>query len=178
MGMIPPRPLTGEPLSLDLINTVWVDGSETHDLLATEEGTRTWLEERALSYDPALLAEIKIHLLTVRAALRGILETPHDVEHRQALNQALQRGRMRYLLSERGPEESLEVAGSWEPAWRAASDLLRLLRDAPERLKKCANPKCVLHFLDTSPKNARSWHDMKTCGNRAKAARHYRRTHG
>jgi predicted RNA-binding Zn ribbon-like protein len=176
--MLPTRPLTGEPLCLDLINTVWVEGSETYDLLATKEGTRTWLEEQALRYDAALLPEINIHLLVVRAALRGILENPNEIEHRWALNQALQRGRMRYLLSERGPEESLEVAAAWEPAWRAASDLLRLLREAPERLKRCANPKCVLHFLDTSPKNARSWHDMKTCGNRAKAARHYRRTHG
>ena len=174
--MTPPRPLTGEPLALDLINTVWVDGSETHDLLASAEGTRAWLEERGLPYDPTLLPEIQRHLKDTRAALRGVLETPEDSTNRDALNLILSHGRMRQMLDSHGrPQEWIEVPVVWDSAWRAASDLLRLLRADPTRLKKCDNPACVLHFLDTSPKNVRRWHDMKTCGNRVKAARHYQK---
>lgn len=175
--MFSTRPLMGEPLALDLINTEWLEGQAVLDLLASKEGTRAWLDERALPYDEALLPSIRTHLLHTRAALRGFLETPHDSGHQQALNVVLARGRTLSFLSEHGPEERVEIEEEWRPAWLAASDLLNLLRTAPERLKKCANPACVLHFRDTSPKNARRWHDMKTCGNRAKAARHYRKTH-
>jgi predicted RNA-binding Zn ribbon-like protein len=33
-----------------------------------------------------------------------------------------------------------------------------------------------LYFYDTSPKRSRRWCSMATCGNRAKAARHYARS--
>lgn len=170
------RPLTGEPLALDLINTVWIEGNLTPDLLSSDEGTRAWLGECALPFEAASLPAIRAHLLLVRGALRGVLETPHDPEHRRVLNQVLAQGRTRLMLTEGGPDENIEVEAAWRPAWLVARDLLTLLRAAPERLKKCANPQCVLHFLDTSPKNARRWHDMKTCGNRAKALRHYHKT--
>lgn len=175
-GMSLPRPLTGEPLALDLINTVWVEGKAQRDLLESDEGARLWLDERALPYDEALLPAVRAHLIFVRAALRGVLEVPHDSEHRRALNEVLAQGRTRRFLNESGPGEDVEVEMTWRPAWLAANDLLTLLRTTPERLKKCANPQCVLRFLDTSPKNARRWHDMKTCGNRAKALRHYHKT--
>ncbi len=109
-------------------------------------------------------------------SIRGVLETPDDPHHRQAINEILSRGQLRLVLTEQGPMEMLDVKVSWRPAWLAARDLLTLLGTVPERLKQCASPQCVLHFLDTSPKNARRWHDMKTCGNRAKALRHYHKT--
>ncbi|GAA5515068.1 hypothetical protein Dcar01_03832 [Deinococcus carri] len=173
--MLPARPLTGEPLALDLINTVWVEGRMQLDLLDSDEGARAWLKEHALSCDEALLTAVRDHLIFVRTALRGVLEAPHEPEHRDALNGVLARGHVRHFLGEHGPEEDFEVDPAWRPAWLAANDLLTLLRTSPQRLKKCANPQCVLHFLDTSPKNARRWHDMRTCGNRAKALRHYHR---
>ena len=42
-------------------------------------------------------------------------------------------------------------------------------------VRRCANPACVLLFLDVSKSGRRRWCDMTTCGNRAKAAAHYRR---
>jgi predicted RNA-binding Zn ribbon-like protein len=176
--MMPPRPLIGEPLALDLINTAWVDGAETYDLLASKQGTRAWLKEWELSHDPALLPEIQRYLQDTRSVLRQVLEAPHQPENRDAINQILSHGRTRHMLGSDGPEDQIEVSAAWNPAWRAASNLLELLRSDPTRLKKCGNPACVLYFLDTSPKNARHWHDMRTCGNRAKAARHYQKTRG
>lgn len=43
------------------------------------------------------------------------------------------------------------------------------------RLRRCANPECRFLFLDESKSGTRIWCDMTTCGNRAKARRHYAR---
>ncbi|WP_406088147.1 CGNR zinc finger domain-containing protein [Streptomyces virginiae] len=53
-----------------------------------------------------------------------------------------------------------------------ARDLLRVMTQTPGRIRKCANPPCPLHFLDTSRKGQRRWCSMAVCGNRAKARRH------
>jgi predicted RNA-binding Zn ribbon-like protein len=44
------------------------------------------------------------------------------------------------------------------------------------RIKQCAHEACTRFFLDESKSGTRMWCSMKTCGNRAKAARHYERT--
>jgi predicted RNA-binding Zn ribbon-like protein len=44
-----------------------------------------------------------------------------------------------------------------------------------ELVRRCANPACVLLFLDLSRNARRRWCDMSACGNRAKAATHYQR---
>ena len=41
-----------------------------------------------------------------------------------------------------------------------------------ERLRVCANDGCRWLFVDRSPAGRRRWCDMRTCGNRAKVARH------
>jgi predicted RNA-binding Zn ribbon-like protein len=40
-------------------------------------------------------------------------------------------------------------------------------------LRRCANPECLWLFIDASKSGNRRWCDMASCGNRAKAARHY-----
>ena len=42
----------------------------------------------------------------------------------------------------------------------------------PDRFRICDNETCRWTFYDASPTGRRRWCDMKTCGNRAKAARH------
>jgi len=54
--------------------------------------------------------------------------------------------------------------------WSAA-DLL--LKGDPARIRQCANEKCRWVFLDVSKAGARRWCTMNSCGNRAKAHRHY-----
>lgn len=50
--------------------------------------------------------------------------------------------------------------------------------DARSRLRLCASDDCDWAFLDRSRRQNRVWCDMTVCGNRAKAARHYRRKVG
>jgi predicted RNA-binding Zn ribbon-like protein len=45
-----------------------------------------------------------------------------------------------------------------------------------DRVKECPGHACGWLFLDVSRSGTRRWCDMRTCGNRAKAAGHYART--
>ena len=96
-------------------------------------------------------------------------------------------GSLRRLNDEvaRRPREIVGFA--WKPAagddaldavlgpivWSAAE----LLTSGPlERVRECpGDDTCGWLFLDTSRNGSRRWCDMRTCGNRAKARRHYRR---
>lgn len=61
------------------------------------------------------------------------------------------------------------------PVIRDAADLLT--GDSLDRVGQCADISgCGWLFLDTSRNRSRRWCSMETCGNRAKAMRHYRRT--
>jgi len=52
-----------------------------------------------------------------------------------------------------------------------------LLAGAVHRhVRRCANERCLWLFLDQSKGGTRRWCDMASCGNRAKARRHYLRT--
>lgn len=44
------------------------------------------------------------------------------------------------------------------------------------RIRRCQGDRCGLVYYDTSKNRSRRWCDMAACGNRAKAAAHYRRT--
>ena len=54
----------------------------------------------------------------------------------------------------------------------AATELLS--QPASGRIGVCAGYNCGWTFLDTSKSRRRRWCDMRTCGNAAKASRHYR----
>lgn len=60
----------------------------------------------------------------------------------------------------------------WQVAW-SASELL--VSDQLERVRQCAGDDCTFLFIDTSRNHSRRWCDMKSCGNQAKAHRHYHR---
>jgi predicted RNA-binding Zn ribbon-like protein len=59
------------------------------------------------------------------------------------------------------------------PVARAAADLL--LSDDLAHLRICASDACAWLFLDKTKNQRRRWCDMKVCGNRVKARRHYER---
>ena len=59
------------------------------------------------------------------------------------------------------------------PVLWSAADLMT--RVAPQRLRQCANPKCLWLFVDASKGATRRWCEMNSCGNRAKAQRHYQK---
>ena len=59
------------------------------------------------------------------------------------------------------------------PVAQSAADLLTSVD--LHAVRECAAPDCGWLFLDTSRNHSRRWCDMKACGNRAKARRHYER---
>lgn len=171
-GMRDPRPHTGEPPALDLLNTRWA-GATPGDLLTDLDGLRLWLELTGLA-DRVPADE---HTLTALHTARDAVHAAVTAADPTALNQVLDRGRLRRELTADGPRDIPEVADpAWLPGWLAADDLLRLIAAAPHRIRQCAHPDCVLFFYDTSKNGTRRWHSMATCGNRTKAARHYAKT--
>lgn len=60
------------------------------------------------------------------------------------------------------------------PVARSAGELL--ISDRLERVRQCVDDRgCGYLFVDTSRNRSRRWCSMESCGNRAKAHRHYRR---
>ncbi|MEU8660164.1 CGNR zinc finger domain-containing protein [Actinoplanes philippinensis] len=172
---VDPRPLIGEPLPLDLMNTRWMGDDGPYDLLAMPGGLGIWLRSAGLAGVAPDTPETLDALLVTRAALHELAET--GAEHaREQLNATLRHGRFRRRLGEDGPETVIETdTPGWRPAWEAAEHYLRLLETNPSRLRRCANPECVLRFYDVSKAGARRWCSMATCGNRSKYRAHHAR---
>jgi len=125
--------------------------------------------------------------LELRAAVRAVLEAlaarrPLQAGWVEAVNQALGWGTGASRLVRQGRGWRLAFASTLdEPLWalapiaRSAADLVAQGRAVVVR--KCANPRCVLYFRDTSRTRRRRWCSMAVCGNRMKVAAHTRR-HG
>ncbi|WP_338696512.1 CGNR zinc finger domain-containing protein [Streptomyces sp. Q6] len=170
-----PRPLTGEPLALDLLNTRWHQDGELHDLLADEAGLGVWL--RANGLDFAADATTLRHTLGARDALLAAVDGVDGAAAQ--VDATLRHGRIRATLTARGPGEVPEFRDPARgPGWLAARNYLELLSTAPDRIRACAHEACLLHFFDTSRNGTRRWCSMALCGNRAKASRHYARARG
>lgn len=116
----------------------------------------------------------------LREVLRAVLEEPRprdaDVA---ALNQLLldEVGMVQVQLVTDAPDPLILRAGTDVAQLRLdlALATLDIFRQDVRRVHRCANPACVLLFLDVSKARRRRWCDMAVCGNRAKAAAHYAR---
>jgi predicted RNA-binding Zn ribbon-like protein len=160
------RPLRGEPLPLDLVNTAWVEGGAPRDFFDEPGALAEWLAEHGYGADGG---DGSVDALRAcRAALRAQLE----LGERAPLNAVLARGRTTPMLGPDGPGEVADVDPGWRAAWDAAVAHLQLLA-RPDRVRRCAHPACVLWFHDVSRAGTRRWCSMEGCGNRAKAGRHY-----
>ncbi|MFI8517055.1 CGNR zinc finger domain-containing protein [Streptomyces sp. NPDC085481] len=177
MTVTDPRPLTGEPVSLDLLNTRWMADGVRQDLLTDTAGLTVWLASNGLDARFPADATTLRHTLAARDALSALVDRPGDPDATARVDAVLGHGRIRATLTPEGPGERPEFAEpAWGPGWTAARDYLDLLRTNPERIRKCAHEACILHFFDTSRNGTRRWCSMALCGNRAKASRHYART--
>ena len=77
-----------------------------------------------------------------------------------------------FLWAWSGVEDALDRV-----LWPIALSVAELLTSsALKAVRECAAPNCGWLFLDTTRNRSRRWCDMKVCGNRAKARRHYKRT--
>lgn len=184
----------GNRLCLDFVNTQLVGRAGAIDLLRRFEDLVAWLEDSgtlapvaaraarqiqvAATRKPGLLREA----LELRAALRLMLDRivsgrPAPVPVLDTLNRIL-RSRATYdrLVRagnrfERRPEPiqggSLQILA---PVADSAGKLL--CEDDLSLVRRCANPRCILYFYDTTKNGARRWCSMQVCGNRMKVASH------
>lgn len=161
------RPLTTEPLPLDVVNTLLTGG---RDFLADDAWAQALLRKHGLPDDVEQVEPLR----AARAAARDLLERGDAA----ALNAVLARGRERLELDEHGSiHRTLELEDcADEAAWRVAAALVELFSAEPDRIRACEHPDCVLWFHDTSKAGRRRWCTMAGCGNRAKSARHYARS--
>jgi len=68
---------------------------------------------------------------------------------------------------------SFSAVAMLTPVLWSAADLL--VGPSLARVRHCANDRCLWIFLDESKNRTRRWCSMQSCGNRAKAHRHYLR---
>jgi predicted RNA-binding Zn ribbon-like protein len=180
-------PLRDEPLAIELHNTVYAAGGEVVDGLAQPASARAWLDQMAgrLPEGGQRSGPTSEELIAlrdaVRAALHAVLEgVPCDVAALDAINRAGARAPTSPRVIWR-PGDEPAAATDHHGAGRAdvvisafAADTIELLT-GPHRgdLRACGAPGCVLLFVKDHPR--REW-CSNACGNRARQARHYRRT--
>ncbi|WP_244130603.1 CGNR zinc finger domain-containing protein [Burkholderia pyrrocinia] len=188
-------PAPPETLSIDFANTLYWRGSEAptetfgtmDDLLAwcrEQAGVPAGLADRCRvrgvgEGEPAMLARA----LALREALYRLFHAQAERREPQADDLGLLGG----FLAEASPRVALArvdggyawriadagatLAGLLSPVLWSAIDLLGGARLA--KVKRCANDACQWLFIDDSKNGSRRWCSMSSCGNRAKAYRHY-----
>ncbi len=124
----------------------------------------------------------------LRAVVRGIASRVGDGDgptrgQLSAINRVLREGLHYHALRAIGSDRRfrMEPVGDELHQARAtiAGSLAHYLADHDEhRLGVCADETCGWLFIDESPAGRRRWCDMRTCGNRAKVARHRARARG
>jgi predicted RNA-binding Zn ribbon-like protein len=124
--------------------------------------------------------------IKIREALFGIFSaiaaaTPVDPECLRALGTALASVPSRDCLIATSPGFAWSLALKrpaidvlLAPVLWSAGDLM--VSTGANRVRCCANDECLWLFIDESKTNSRRWCDMGSCGNRAKARRHYARS--
>lgn len=188
-------------LCLSYVNTLSWRGSAApsealHDLagllawLQTSAGVDATAARRIASLarkQPKTAAQTFAEALALRETLYRLLsaiaaDTPLRRQDFARLQQALahapaRRGLVSPASGYAWQIDGMRLAASHllAPVLWSAGDLL-IASGRPNtrhRLRQCANDKCLWLFLDDSRNTSRRWCDMASCGNRAKARRHY-----
>ena len=177
----------GNNPGLDFCNTEPVVDGHSVDLLADVDDLDQWLSAAGVSDSGRVRsAEVGDDTLAWARRLRGALREFLDPatrgpETRRRLNSVLAEVPATAAIDESGRLVLHPAPGRPAGHGRRQLDLLLLVIGAaaldPARVRRCANPACVLLFYDKSKSGRRRWHDMASCGNRAKAATHYARAH-
>ena len=175
------------------MNTIWADTHGVHDELTGPVVLRDWL--RAATgydsdavptrdeFDDALLLRNSLRRLAAHntvderpTAQSPVTEIDDAVDtvnavlaHRPRTDLAVQGGRLRALDRQRASPCRSALAGLGHEA------LGLLTGPDAVNLRACNAPHCVLYFVKSHPR--REW-CSEACGNRVRAARHYRRVRG
>jgi predicted RNA-binding Zn ribbon-like protein len=174
--------MTRPDLCLDFANTRYWRGqatpTETLNAPADLAGwARASKPPSSREFERALALRETIHRL-FDAHAQGKAPAGRDLE---TLNAALSEAPARTTLKRgrEGYEWDLDMKASTAlgllaPVLWSAGDLLAGPRLG--KVRRCANPECLFLFLDDSRAGKRRWCSMASCGNRAKAKRHYHKS--
>ena len=183
--------LPDEPVPVRLMNTIWADRAGVHDDLCTPSDLAAWLAStgstdgpvRARRDDVARARRLRDALRRIAAmctddtravAASAIEDIDVAIDEINSLVVASPPAAQLTLRKGRLVAETPVVGSAMTRALSAiASDAIELFTatDRPQ-LRACQAPGCVLYFLRDHPR--RAWCSI-ACGNRARAARHYRR---
>jgi predicted RNA-binding Zn ribbon-like protein len=195
-------PVRGEPVSVELMNTVFADREGLHDALATAGSATAWLHEvedrlpqvaagggrRRASLTAPDTARLRVLRDALRVVAANLTTDPRTVAHAgnagrsvdeavATINAAAERLPARLLRRTRDGYVGERRAADAHVAVFAgfAVDAVPLLAGDHEagQLRACLAPGCVLYFVQDHPR--REW-CSPACGNRARVARHYART--
>jgi predicted RNA-binding Zn ribbon-like protein len=188
-----------EDLCLAYVNTrYWRGRAEPTETLCNFDDVLIWLERHSGSAPP-LLSRARERARDHRAAVAragreaiALRETIYRIFTAIAVGEsvmakdldqlnhalALTPPRLRLIRGTKGfgwaaNEAIPTVPALLAPVLWSAADLLTYADN--RRLRRCANEECLWLFMDHSKGGTRRWCDMNSCGNRAKAKRHYAR---
>lgn len=169
-------------LCLEFANTRYWRGQDTPtETLKEPADLAAWLKVAKpplqKEFEQALVLRETIHRL-FDALAQGKAAGSRDFEELNAAlaaapaRKALRRGKDGYdwdLDMKSGTALALLAPVLW-----SAGDLLASAKLA--KVRRCANPECLYLFIDESRAGKRRWCTMSSCGNRAKARRHYHKS--
>lgn len=187
--------LTGGQLAVDFANTVSWRGhpsARKERLNGPADLVSFAVQERVLTPKQALALKRPVRefhkALSLREAIYRIFAA---VAMRKSPPPADLRALNDCVLTALGHRQLIRLDGRYRWEWKdgkrrslerilwpiviAASDLLT--SEDVNLVRLCEASDCGWLFLDHSRNRSRRWCDMKSCGNRAKARRHYERTH-
>ncbi len=185
-------------LCLDYANTLFWRGSTPEETLHAFPDLLEWCVKagelpkaeasgyRALAKnDPVLAAKIFGDSIAIREAIYRVVlaaatrRISSDADLR-LLNDSLKSAPTRTRIEKtrehfawRVEQPKPDAATMLAPILWSAADLL--VGPGLLRVRHCANDRCLWIFLDESKNRSRRWCSMQSCGNRAKAHRHYLR---
>lgn len=190
--------LSGGALCLDFVNTLSDRTAEPDEHLRTygdllefarQAGALSNTEVAELAAqaeaDPDYGERTTARAVRTREALYRIFRAiadesvPRD-EDLESFNSVLVEGLAQARLIREGNSYRWSWAGDCSclerPLWQIAHSAADLLASGRlDRVRVCDSETCQWLFLDESRNRSRRWCDMATCGNRAKARRHYER---
>lgn len=175
-------------LCLEFVNTrYWRGQAVPTETLHAPEDLVAWLAANGgpkagkppvrKEFDRALDLRELIHRL-FDAEAQDRAPAPRDLER---LNAALAAAPVRTALHRERGSYAWDVDVRSETALALLAPVLWSTGDllaGPrlDRVRRCANPECGWLFLDDSRAGRRRWCSMQSCGNRAKARRHYHKS--
>jgi predicted RNA-binding Zn ribbon-like protein len=192
-----PAPRVDEPAPLALVNTIWIDRNDVHDVLADVADVHAWVRtigERCgliptMGRAEDVTPDAAAHLIDLRDALRRLAaertQDPRSLAQSPVADGAMatsivnSASAMSTVWPELGSDgqTSLRRDGSFVDALTAviAQQAIYLVASPQwELLRPCVAPGCAYYFIKT---HRQQWCSA-VCGNRARVARHAQRHRG